>query len=344
MLQAKAAENWTAWRSEGYKTGLDKLKERFAKTDSRILEVSDDDNSRMEDSPQAPQIPSLECRVVDNLGDSFQEVREKFVNLSGSRIEDLSASELEELLGELGKVEEESLENVKRELLVRRRLSVKEMNQEYIEASGETSLKLDKILTIEEDKEVSQLEKLDHRSVAEPLGYEEALHSLRLKFKDLSASKVEELNKDQVEELISDLRLLHVQMIKEKKDQHFGNQKEEIGKQGEEQGVKDWKFDMKEEVGEVKLSKVKVEPHEAVNSTLAPQSMPPPPAPSELSPIKAKPHDVNRSCSSVVEASPNSCLRGSRVFPLVQRSVSWKEEAKIHYFPRVQVLACIMIS
>merc|ERR1719458_34912 len=93
MLQAQAAENWTAWRSEGYKTGLDKLKERFAKTDSRILEVSDDDNSRIEEEAQATETSSLKCRVVDNLADSFQEVREKFGNLSGSRIEDLSTSE-----------------------------------------------------------------------------------------------------------------------------------------------------------------------------------------------------------------------------------------------------------
>ena len=120
MLQAKAAENWTAWRSEGYKTGLDKLKEKFTKTDSRILEVSDDDNSRLEESSQIVQTPSLECKLVDRLRDSFQEVREKFGNLSGSRIEDLSASELEELLGEISKVEEESLENAKKDLLVRK--------------------------------------------------------------------------------------------------------------------------------------------------------------------------------------------------------------------------------
>ena len=336
MLQAQAAENWTAWRSEGYKTGLDKLKERFAKTDSRILEVSDDDNSRIEEEPQATETSSLKCRVVDNLADSFQEVREKFGNLSGSRIEDLSASELEELLGELGKVEKESLENVKKELLVRRRLSVKETNQEQVEAIEEASLRLDKSLTIGEDQEVSQLEILDHEPVAEPLSYEEALNSVRLKFKDLSENKVEELDRDQAEELVGDLRLLHVQMIKEKKDQYFCEHKEETRKQGEEeaQGVKDWKFDVKEEVEEVKSSTVKVEPHEAVNSTLAPQSMPPPPPPSELSPIKAKPNVNSR---RVEEASTNSCLRGSRGFPLVQQSINWKEEAKIHYFPRVQV-------
>ena len=338
MLQAQAAENWTAWRSEGYKTGLDKLKERFAKTDSRILEVSDDDNSRIEEEPQATETSSLKCRVVDNLADSFQEVREKFGNLSGSRIEDLSASELEELLGELGKVEKESLENVKKELLVRRRLSVKETNQEQVEAIEEASLRLDKSLTIGEDQEVSQVEILDHEPVAEPLSYGEALNSVRLKFKDLSESKVEELDRDQAEELVQDLRLLHEQMIKEKKDQHFCEQKEETRKQGqgeeEAQGVKDWKFDVKEEVEEVKSSTVKVEPHEAVNSTLAPQSMPPPPPPSELSPIKAKPNVNSR---RVEEASTNSCLRGSRGFPLVQQSINWKEEAKIHYFPRVQV-------
>merc|ERR1719430_2420419 len=169
LLQAQAAENWTAWRSEGYKTGLDKLKERFAKTDSRILEVSDDDNSRIEEDTETP---SRKCRVVDNLADSFQEVREKFGNLSGSRIEDLSASELEELLGELGKVEKESLENVKKELSVRRRLSVKEMNQEQVEAIEETSLKLDKSLTIGEDQVVSRLENLDRGPMAEPLSYE----------------------------------------------------------------------------------------------------------------------------------------------------------------------------
>merc|ERR1719370_2885014 len=134
MLQAQAAENWTAWRSEGYKSGLDKLKERFAKTDSRILEVSDDDNSRIEDSPRAIQTSNLGVKVVDELADSFQEVREKFGNLSGSRIEDLSASELEELLGELSKVEKESLENVKKEFMVRKRLSAQEMNQEQVEA------------------------------------------------------------------------------------------------------------------------------------------------------------------------------------------------------------------
>jgi len=337
MLQAQAAENWTAWRSEGYKTGLDKLKERFAKTDSRILEVSDDDNSRIEEDTETP---SRKCRVVDNLADSFQEVREKFGNLSGSRIEDLSASELEELLGELGKVEKESLENVKKELSVRRRLSVKEMNQEQVEAIEETSLKLDKSLTIGEDQVVSRLENLDRGPMAEPLSYEEALNSLRLKFKDLNENKVEELDQDQAEELVEDLRLLHVQMIEEKKSQHFCEHKEETRKQGEKEarGVKDWKFDLKEEVEEVKPSTVKVEPHEAVNSTLAPQSMPPPPPPSELSPIRAKPIVNSR---RVKEASPSSCLRGSRGFPLVQHSVRWKEEAKIHYFPRVQGWASV---
>merc|ERR1719341_597044 len=340
LLQAQAAENWTAWRSEGYKTGLDKLKERFAKTDSRILEVSDDDSSRIEEEPQDTGTSSLKCRVVHNLGDSFQEVREKFGNLSESRIEDLSASELEELLGELGKVEKESLENVKKELSVRRKLSVKEIDQEQVEAIEEASTRLDNSLTIGEDQEVSQLEILDHEPVTEPLTYEEALNSVRLKFKDLSENKVEELDRAQAEELVGDLRLLHVQMIKEKKDQYFCEHKEETRKQGEEeaQEVKDWKFDVKEEVAEVKPSTVKVEPHEAVNSTLAPQSMPPPPPPSELSPIKAKPNVNSRRAT---EACSNSCLRGSRGFPLVQQSINWKEEAKIHYFPRVQGWASV---
>ena len=148
---------------------------------------------------------------------------------------------------------------------------------------------------------------------------------------------VEELERDQAEELIEDLRLLHVQMIKEKEDRYFCHQ--ETGKQEEEevQGVKDWKFDVKEEVNEVKPSTiVKMEPHEAVNSTLAPQSMPPPPPPPELSPIKAKPNISSNS-------SLNSCLRGSRGLPLVQHSVNWQEEAKIHYFPRVQVLTHVLI-
>merc|ERR1719239_132971 len=341
LLQAQAAENWTAWRSEGYKSGLDKLKERFAKTDSMILEVSDDDNSRIEDSPRAIQTSNLGVKVVDELADSFLEVREKFGNLSGSRIEDLSASELEELLGELSKVEKESLENVKKEFMVRKKLSVLEVPQEHVETSQETSLKLDKSLTIGVDEEVSQLEKLDLGPVAETVSYEGALNSLRLKFKDLSAHKVEELDRDQAEDLISDLRLLHVQMIKEKRDQHFGNHKEKTGKvYVEEEGVGDWKFDVKEEVEEVKPARVKVELHEAVNSTLAPQSMPPPPAPSELSPIKAKPNEVveskAHSCSGL-----NSCLRGSRGFLLVQHSLSWNEEAKIHYFPRVQGWASV---
>jgi len=342
LLQAQAAENWTAWRSEGYKTGLDKLKERFAKTDSRILEVSDDDSSRIEEEPQDTGTSSLKCRVVDNLGDSFQEVREKFGNLSESRIEDLSASELEELLGELGKVEKESLENVKKELSVRRKLSVKEIDQEQVEAIEEASTRLDNSLTIGEDQEVSRLEKIVLGPLAEPLSYEEALNSVRLKFKDLSDNKVEELDRDQAEELVKNLRLLHVQMIKEKKCQHFSEHKEATKKQGrgeeEAQGVKDWKFDVKAEVEEVKPSTVKVEPHEAVNSTLAPQSMPPPPPPSELSPIKAKPNVNSRRAT---EACSNSCLRGSRGFPLVQLSVNWKEEAKIHYFPRVQGWASV---
>merc|ERR1719430_634540 len=342
LLQAQAAENWTAWRSEGYKTGLDKLKERFAKTDSRILEVCDDDSSRIEEEPQDTETSSLKIRVVDNLGDSFQEAREKFGNLSESRIEDLSASELEELLGELGKVEKESLENVKKELSVRRKLSVKEIDQEQVEAIEEASTRLDNSLTIGEDQEVSRSEKIALGPLAEPLSYEEALNSVRLKFKDLSDNKVEELDRDQAEELVKNLRLLHVQMIKEKKGQHFSEHKEATKKQGwgeeEAQGVKDWKFDVKAEVEEVKPSTVKVEPHEAVNSTLAPQSMPPPPPPSELSPIKAKPNVNSR---RVKEASPSSCLRGSRGFPLVQLSVNWKEEAKIHYFPRVQGWASV---
>merc|ERR1719209_2900348 len=342
LLQAQAAENWTAWRSEGYKTGLDKLKEKFAKTDSRILEVSDDDSSRIEEDPQDTETSNLKIRVVDNLADSFQEVREKFGNLSESRIEDLSASELEELLGELGKVEKESLENVKKELSVRRKLSVKEIDQEQVEAIEEASTRLDNGLTIGGDQEVSRLEKIVLGPLAEPLSYEEALNSVRLKFQDLSDNKVEELDRDQAEELVKNLRLLHVQMIKEKKGQHFSEHKEVTRKQGqgeeEAQGVKDWKFDVKAEVEEVKPSTVKVEPHEAVNSTLAPQSMPPPPPPSELSPIKAKPNVNSRRAK---EASSNSCLRGSRGFPLVQHSVNWKEEAKIHYFPRFQGWASV---
>ena len=149
---------------------------------------------------------------------------------------------------------------------------------------------------------------------------------------------MEELDRDQAEELISDLMLLHVQMIKEKKEQHFGNQKEKTGKEGLEEEIGNWKFDVKEEVvEEVKSAKVKLEAPEVVNSTLAPQSMPPPPAPSELSPIKAKANEIVESNAPSSCVGLNSCLRGSRGFPFVQHSLSWKEEAKIHYFPRVQV-------
>ena len=325
MLQAKAAENWTAWRSEGYKTGLDKLKEKFTKTDSRILEVSDDDNSRLEESSQIVQTPSLECKLVDRLRDSFQEVREKFGNLSGSRIEDLSASELEELLGEISKVEEESLENAKKDLLVRKLPSENCITEEAMEA---TTI-LDKSKSKEEGEKGPENSELG-LTLGSPR-YEDALESLGLKFKDLSGRKVDELDRDQAEELISGLRLLHVKMLKEKKDQYILNKKRESGKQ--EKGVEEKKLATKEKVEAIK---VKVEPHEAVNSTLVTQSMPPPPAPPELSPIKPN-KDSSRD-------DLHSCLKGSRGFPLDELSVSWKEEASIHYFGRVQVGTQEMIS
>merc|ERR1719278_181789 len=122
LLQAQAAENWTAWRSEGNKTGLDKLKERFSRSDSKILEVTAGDHSGMDESSPAIQSPSHESKAVDPLAISFQDVREKFENLSGSRIEDLSANELEELIGELSRVEEENLEKVKKKLMERKGL------------------------------------------------------------------------------------------------------------------------------------------------------------------------------------------------------------------------------
>ena len=308
MLQAQAAENWTAWRSEGYKSGLDKLKEKFSRSDSKILEVTDVDHSGMDESSPAIQSPSHESKAVDPLAISFQDVREKFENLSGSRIEDLSANELEELIGELSRVEEENLEKVKKKLMVRKGLDKDETIQEV------ASLKLERGILLDE-KAAEEASKAPGESVtSDSSTYETALTCLRLKFKDLSGTKVEELQQDQAEELISDLRLLQEEMVKEKK----GSQMAKSGNQQEE------KF----------CANVKVEPQEAVNSTLAPQSMPPPPAPHGLSPIRTK---LKKDVSSVMEPGLNSCLRGSRGFPLVNNCISWKEEASIHYFPRIQV-------
>jgi len=312
MLQAQAAENWTAWRSEGYKSGLDKLKEKFSRSDSKILEVTAGDHSGMDESSQAIQSPSHEAKAVDPLAISFQDVREKFENLSGSRIEDLSANELEELIGELSKVEEENLEKVKKRLMVRKGLVKDETIQEVASLKPEGGMLLG-------EKEAEEASKAPGESVTSDAStYETALTCLRLKFKDLSGTKVEELQQDQAEELISDLRLLQEEMIKEKKDSQMaksGNQQEE-------------KF----------CANVKVEPQEAVNSTLAPQSMPPPPAPHGLSPIRTK---LKKDVSSVMEPGLNSCLRGSRGFPLVNNCISWKEEASIHYFPRIQGWASV---
>ena len=142
MLQAQAAENWTAWRSEGDKSGLDKLKEKFSRSDSKILEVTDVDHSGMDESSPAIQSPSHESKAVDPLAISFQEVREKFENLSGSRIEDLSANELEELIGELSKVEEENLEKVKKRLMVRKGLVKDETIQEVASLKPEGGMLL----------------------------------------------------------------------------------------------------------------------------------------------------------------------------------------------------------
>ena len=310
MLQAQAAENWTAWRSEGYKSGLDKLKEKFSRSDSKILEVTDGDHSGMDESSQAIQSPSHESKAVDPLAISFQDVREKFENLSGSRIEDLSANELEELIGELSRVEEENLEKVKKKLMVRKGLDKDETIQEV------ASLKLEGGFL--DEKAAEEASKAPGESVtSDSSTYETALTCLRLKFKDLSGTKVEELQQDQAEELISDLRLLQEEMIKEKKDSQMaksGNQEEKF------------------------CTNVKVEPHEAVNSTLAPQSMPPPPAPAGLSPIRTK---LKKGASSGMEPGLSSCLRGSRGFPLVNNCISWKEEASIHYFPRIQVFHMI---
>merc|ERR1719209_44422 len=312
MLQAQAAENWTAWRSEGYKSGLDKLKEKFSRSDSKILEVTDVDHSGMDESSQAIQSPSHESKAVDPLAISFQEVREKFENLSGSRIEDLPANELEELIGELSKVEEENLEKVKKRLMVRKGLD----NDETIKKGA--SLKPEGGM-LSDEKEAEEASKAPGESVTSDAStYETALTCLRLKFKDLSGTKVEDLQQDQAEELISDLRLLQEEMIKEKK----GSQMAKSGNQEEE------KF----------CTNVKVEPQEAVNSTLAPQSMPPPPAPHGLSPIRTK---LKKDVSSVMEPGLNSCLRGSRGFPLVNNCISWKEEASIHYFPRIQGWASV---
>ena len=311
MLQAQAAENWTAWRSEGYKSGLDKLKEKFSRSDSKILEVTDGDHSGMDESSQAIQSPSHKSKAVDPLAISFQDVREKFENLSGSRIEDLSANELEELIGELSRVEEENLEKVKKKLMVRKGLDKDETIQEV------ASLKLEGCILLDE-KAAEEASKAPGESVtSDSSTYETALTCLRLKFKDLSGTKVEELQQDQAEELISDLRFLQEEMIKERKDSQMaksGNQEEKF------------------------CTNVKVEPHEAVNSTLAPQSMPPPPAPAGLSPIRTK---LKKDVSSGMEPGLSSCLRGSRGFPLVNNCISWKEEASIHYFPRIQVFHMI---
>merc|ERR1719209_2492847 len=223
MLQAQAAENWTAWRSEGYKSGLDKLKEKFSRSDSKILEVTDGDHSGTDESFQAIQSPSHESKAVDPLAISFQEVREKFGNLSGSRIEDLSANELEELIGELSKVEEENLEKVKKKLMVRKGLDKDETIQIGV------SLKVEGDILLDEDG-AEEASKAPGESVtSDSSTYETALTCLRLKFKDLSGTKVEELQQDQAEELISDLRLLQEEMIKEKKDYQTaksGNQEE----------------------------------------------------------------------------------------------------------------------
>merc|ERR1719357_558247 len=311
MLQARAAENWAAWRSEGYKSGLDKLKEKFSRSDSKILEVTASDHSGLDESSQAIQSPSHESKAVDPLAISFQEVREKFENLSGSRIEDLSANELEELIGELSKVEEENLEKVKKKLMVRKRLDKDETIQIGV------SLKVEGDILLDEDG-AEEASKAPGESVtSDSSTYETALTCLRLKFKGLSGTKVEELQQDQAEELISDLRLLQEEMIKEKKDSQMaksGNQEEKF------------------------CTNVKVEPHEAVNSTLAPLSMPPPPAPAGLSPIRTK---LKKDVSSGMEPGLNSCLRGSRGFPLVNNCISWKEEASIHYFPRIQGWASV---
>merc|ERR1719357_357594 len=312
MLQAQAAENWTAWRSEGYKSGLDKLKEKLSRSDSKILEVTDGDHSGMDESLQAIQSPSHEAKAVDPLAISFQDVREKFGNLSGSRIDDLSANELEELIGELSRVEEENLEKVKKKLMVRKGLDKDETIQIGVSLTVEGDILLDEDGAEEASKAPCESVTSDSST------YETALTCLRLKFKDLSGTKVEELQQDQAEELISDLRLLQEEMIKEKKDSQMaksGNQEEE-------------KF----------CANVKVEPQEAVNSTLAPQSMPPPPAPHGLSPIRTK---LKKDVSSVMEPGLNSCLRGSRGFPLVNNCISWKEEASIHYFPRIQGWASV---
>merc|ERR1719495_2358044 len=312
MLQAQAAENWTAWRSEGYKSGLDKLKEKFSRSDSKILEVTAGDHSGLDESSQAIQSPSHESKAVDPLAISFQEVREKFENLSGSRIEDLSANELEELIGELSKVEEENLEKVKKRLMVRKGLVKDETIQEVASLKPEGGMLLG-------EKAAEEASKAPGESVtSDSPTYETALTCLRLKFKDLSGTKVEDLQQDQAEELISDLRLLQEEMIKEKK----GSQMAKSGNQEEE------KF----------CANVKVEPQEAVNSTLAPQSMPPPPAPAGLSPIRTK---LKKDVSSVMEPGLSSCLRGSRGFPLVNNCISWKEEASIHYFPRIQGWASV---
>merc|ERR1719495_283438 len=231
MLQAQAAENWTAWRSEGYKSGLDKLKEKFSRSDSKILEVTDVDHSGMDESSPAIQSPSHESKAVDPLAISFQDVREKFENLSGSRIEDLSANELEELIGELSKVEEENLEKVKKKLMVRKGLDKDETIQIGV------SLKVEGDILLDEDG-AEEASKAPGESVtSDSSTYETALTCLRLKFKDLSGTMLEE------------------EMIKEKKDSQMtksGNQEEKF------------------------CTNVKVEPHEAVNSTLAPLSMPPP--------------------------------------------------------------------
>merc|ERR1719495_2319807 len=312
MLQAQAAENWTAWRSEGYKSGLDKLKEKFSRSDSKILEVTDVDHSGMDESSPAIQSPSHESKAVDPLAISFQDVREKFENLSGSRIEDLSANELEELIEELSRVEEDNLEKVKKKLMVRKGLDKDETIQEVASFKLEGGILLD-------EKAAEEASKAPGESVtSDSSTYETALTCLRLKFKDLSGTKVEELQQDQAEELISDLRLLQEEMIKEKKYSQMaksGNQEEE-------------EF----------CTNVKVEPQEAVNSTLAPQSMPPPPAPHGLSPIRTK---LKKDVSSVMEPGLTSCLRGSRGFPLVNNCISWKEEASIHYFPRIQGWASV---
>lgn len=297
LLQTRDAQQWTAWRGEGRQEREQRdLTSSFQEAGGRNQEQG-----------------------LADLSVSFQEglgaVKEKFDDLSSSRIEDLSATELGELISSLEKVEEEGVWSVRQELhsrSVRRSLEddgLYNLVADLEKSNVEAKIEVDELVEKQEElvEEQKQQEYLDQQSRLEELDkYEEGLIILKARFEPWSSSRLNNVLPEVLNDLVVSVGRLEQDSINELEEQLNKKRKapmvqeehsaeEEHLKQGEQeerkqegQAVSGIKKEIKEEIiyveDDVMEDKPQVLECSAVNSTLAPLLPPPPPAPA-LSPI-----------------------------------------------------------